>query len=131
MIDSHVTQTKIGEWFGLSAVKVGKILARRGLKDRSGPTRRAVLDGYAKEVVTRDQRSFWVWHAEKAALIVDEALEDGENDRIDRLASQVSEALSEVQKSRNEGNDFIADLLAEHAFEGIPSALVSVIKKRL
>ena len=42
MTPSFVTQSRLGSWFGISSIKVGKILTSNGLKDRHGATQMAI-----------------------------------------------------------------------------------------
>ena len=131
MTNSHVTQTKVGEWFGLSAIKVGRILTAHGLKDRNGPTRLAVEGGYAKSITTRDQLTFWVWDARKTAQILDQELADCETPYIDQLVAQVGDSLAEARRHRSEGNDLLAELILEQTYDGVPPPLIGLIKDRL
>ena len=131
MTPVFVTQSKLGEWFGISAQKIGKILTAHGLKDRSGAIEKAVLGTLAKPVATKDGLSFWVWEATRVSKIIDESLGDVEKPLLDKLTIQVADALQEARRLRNEGCDFVADLLLEQAYEGVPTGLIGLIRERL
>lgn len=74
MTPTFVTQSKVGEWFGLSPVAVGKVLIAHGLKDRHGATEKALLGGYAREARTGTGVTFFVWDAHRVSIILDEAI---------------------------------------------------------
>ena len=130
-MNTFVTQSLLGSWFGISARKIGNLLKAHGLKDRNGATQVAIVGGYAKEATTRDGISFWVWHARKTVQILDEILSGGEKPFLDELIGQVGKALTEAKRQRMEGCDFVADLILEDAFEGVPPGLFPYIKDRL
>ena len=130
-MNSYVTQSSIGEWFGISSIKVGKILIAHGLKDRNGATQEAVRGGLAKQAVTKDGRPFWTWEATRVSKIIDKALGDVETPYIKKVMVQVDEALREAERHRIEGCDFLADLILEGAYEGIPTGLIGLIRGRL
>jgi hypothetical protein len=132
MTPCYVTQTMLGSWFGLSSQAVGKILAARGLKDRTGATQEALLGGFARQVSTRDGIPFYTWDAHRVAPIIDEALGvSAPTPYIDTLARQVGEALAEAEGHRAAGSEFVADLITDGAYEDLPPGLVGLIKRRL
>lgn len=127
-----VTLTKLGGWFDMTAVAVGKVLVGRGLKDKAGATPKALIGGYAKEARTRGDIDFFLWDAGKVAAIIDLTLGgDKPTPFLDRLVAQVGESIAEAQKHRGEGNDFLAELILDRANEGVPPGLVRVINERL
>lgn len=132
MTPIFVTQSTLGQWFGLTPVAVGKVLANHGLKNRFGATEKALLDGFAREARTKTGITFFVWNAEKVSVIIDEVLGNTTpTPYIDALVGQVGEALVEAERQRATGNDFFADLILEAAFQDIPSGLVGLIRERL
>ena len=132
MMPTLVTQSKLGEWFGLSPVAVGRVLIAEGLKDRAGATEKALLGGFAKEARTKSGVTFFVWDAHKVSLILDEVIGGSwPTPFIDGLVAKVGEAVGEAEKHRADDNDFIADVILEHAFEGVPPGLSGLIRHRL
>ena len=131
MMTSYVTQSRLGSWFGISSIKVGKILTMNGLKDGHGATRMAVAGGYAKEAQTKEKIPFWVWDATRASLIIDEALGGVGTAFIDDLVVQVGEALAESQGLREGGDEFVAELIEDQALAGVPPGLVGLLRRRL
>jgi hypothetical protein len=131
MTSSYVTQSRLGSWFGISSIKVGKILAMNGLKDGHGATRMAVAGGYAKEAQTKEKIPFWVWDATKVSLILDAALGDVGTPFIDELVAQAGEALAEAQGLREAGNEFVAELIEDQALAGVPPGLIVLLRRRL
>jgi len=132
MTPCYVVQTTLGGWFGLSPQAVGKILAARGLKDRNGATQEAILGGYAREASTRDGIAFWTWDAHKVTPIIDKAIGgSAPTPYIDTLVRQVGETLAEAETQQAAGSDFVADLITQSAYEGVPPGLIGLIKHRL
>ena len=131
MTHGFVTQSKVGEWFGISALKVGKILVAHGLKDRSVATEKAIVGGIAKQVTMKNGTPIWIWESGRISRLIDDALGDVEKPFIEKLTAQVGEALHEEKCLRNEGSDFVADLLLEQTFVGVPSGLIGLIRDRL
>lgn len=130
-MSTFVTQSLLGSWFGISARKIGNILKAHGLKDRNVATQEAIVGGYAKEATTRDGISFWVWDPIKVVPMLYEALGGVEKPFIDDLVVQVGEALTEANRQRDEGCDFLADLIEDEALAGVPSGLIVLIRARL
>lgn len=125
MNGSHVTQSTLGKWFQLSSIKVGRIQTAHGLKDRNGPTERAVFGGYVKGGTTKDGFPPWTWNAVRASMLIDES---GEESRLDEMVLQVERLLAEAGHQRSIGCNFIADQIADRAFDGIPPELVGLIE---
>ena len=67
----YLTLTQIGKIFGLSNQKIGKILAKIGLRDKNvetgrlKPSKEAFDGGYCKMGPSRGDGYNWVWHREK------------------------------------------------------------------
>ena len=130
--DVWTTLTKLGEWFDMTAVAAGKVLVKRGLKDKAGATTKALIGGYAKEARTKGGVNFFLWEARKVAVIIDLSLDgDKPTPFLDRLVAQVGESIAEAQKHRGEGNEFLAEMILDRANEGVPPGLVRVINERL
>ena len=91
-----------------------------------------MLGGFAKEARTKSGITFFVWDAHMVSVILDDAI-GGTTPTpfIAGLVANVSEAVSEAETHRAEGNDFIADVILEHAFEGVPPGLSGLIRHRL
>ena len=125
-----VSQTDIGHYYGLSAIKVGRVLTELGLKDKAGATQRAIDGGFAVSTPLADGTQHWRWRKGKVLHAFDEyGLE--RVSKQDRAASRLKkEAASlfrqnkpmledgidkffwiEVECTREEGNDALADEL--------------------
>ena len=125
-----VSQTDIGHYYGLSAIKVGRVLTELGLKDKAGATQRAIDGGFAVSTPLADGTQHWRWRKGKVLHAFDEyGLE--RVSKQDRAASRLKkEAASlfrqnkpmledgidkffwiEVECIREEGNDALADEL--------------------
>lgn len=64
---TYMTQTQIGQLFGVSSHEIGKWLVQVGLRDgqRRKPTREAHEGGYCETGPSGQQGYCWVWHSEK------------------------------------------------------------------
>ena len=125
------TQTGIGQRYGLTAVAVGKILTRVGLKQGLEATGKALLTGHARKSYTKDERAYFMWDMELVGEIIEEALVLDGGPKIDLLLERVGKALADLETHRAEGNDWFADLLEEEALSDIPPGLVRVLKRKL
>ena len=67
-----VSQTEIGHKYGLSAIKVGRVLTELGLKDKAGATQRAIDDGFAVSTPLADGTQHWRWHKARVTRAFDE-----------------------------------------------------------
>lgn len=131
-MNTCVTQSQLGEWFGISPIAVGKVLIAHGLKQGAGATEVALLGGFAKEACTRTGVTFFVWDACKVCTILDDAIGGTRpTPFIDDLVAQVGEAIAEAEGHRAKGDDFLADMILENACEGVPTGLVGLIQGRL
>lgn len=125
------TQTWIGQRYGLTAVAVGKILTKVGLKQGPEATGKALLTGHAKKCYMADERVYWMWDMELVGEIIEEALVLDGGPKIDLLKERVGKALADLEAHRAEGNDWYADLLEAEALSDIPPGLVRVLKRKL
>lgn len=56
----YLTLTQLGKMYGLSAIKIGRCLAKIGLRENGQPTRKALEEGFVR-FVEMDQ-GFYSWH---------------------------------------------------------------------
>ena len=85
-----VSQTDIGHYYGLYAIKVGRVLTELGLKDKAGATQRAIDDGFAVSAPLADGTQHWRWRKSKVLRAFDEH-------GIDRVSKQ-KQAQSRLKK---------------------------------
>lgn len=123
-----VSQTDIGHYYGLSAIKVGRVLAELGLKDKAGATQRAIDGGFAVSSPLADGTQHWRWHKAKVLRAFDEhgldrvSKQDQAASRLKKEAAtlfnqhkpDLAEGFDkffwiEVACIREEGNDALAD----------------------
>lgn len=73
----HMTLSQIGEVFGTTSHQVGRWLTNIGLRYESKqgkkPSREAYTGGYVKDVPSKGQGHFWVWHSERTIKALEEA----------------------------------------------------------
>jgi hypothetical protein len=60
----HLSQTQLGELFGVTSHTVGKWLKNLGLRDEAGsPTKKAHDGRFCKQTIAGDKGSLWVWES--------------------------------------------------------------------
>jgi len=93
-MEQYLSQTEIGNLYGVSARIAGAWLVRGGLRGPDGkPTDHAEQNGYCRSVYMTDRgRSFWVWHSARTLELIEDAIRNGgfpvvdEVDEFDQLA---------------------------------------------
>jgi len=71
---SHMTQTQLGELFGVTSHKIGQWLKDLGLRDEDGkPTEEAHDDHYCKQAPSGPTGYHWVWDSHKSVTAFLEA----------------------------------------------------------
>lgn len=95
-----VSQTDIGHYYGLSAIKVGRVLSELGLKDKAGATQRAIDGGFAVSAPLADGTQHWRWHKGKVLRAFDE---HGlvRVSKQDRAASRVKKEAAAIFRQNN------------------------------
>lgn len=125
-----VSQTDIGHTYGLSAIKVGRVLTELGLKDKAGATQRAIDGGFAVSTPLADGTQHWRWHKAKVLRAFDEhgvervSKQKQAQSRVKKEASSLFNQHKplledgmdkmfwlEVECLRSDGNDALADEL--------------------
>jgi hypothetical protein len=127
---SYMTQTRIGELYGLSAVAVGRILTDAGLKMKDGVTPKAITCNYAEERLTAKGIVYWVWNSTSTCEVVERALGASPKPTISKVVQQVQECLDEADKLRAT-DEFFSQLIEEHAYDDIPVGLANVVRTTL
>ena len=70
----YMTQTQIGELFGVSPRKIGKWLAALELRtEKNKPSRLAFDGGFVKQGPSRGDGYNWVWHSVKTVAALEKA----------------------------------------------------------
>jgi len=69
-----ISQTELGEIYGVSSHKVGRWLKDLGLRTEDGrPSRDAINDGMVQQKPsTQPNTFFWCWHAERTCHVFDQ-----------------------------------------------------------
>lgn len=63
---SHMTQTQLGDLFGVTSHKIGQWLKDIGLRDADGkPSDEAHREGYCKQAPSGPSGYHWVWNSEQ------------------------------------------------------------------
>ena len=120
-----VNQTEVGRRFGLSAVKLGKILVEKGLKDSNGATQKALKEEYAKKVFLKDGTKFYLWNDKKVRNVVDLK----EVDQIEYWLLKIKPIYNEADKCLEDGRDKEAQLIEETMFSDVPDKIRDEVEK--
>ncbi len=129
--DKWSSQTNLGKKFGISAIKVGKILLEYGLKDEETKeaTKKALDEGYAKLTPLKDGRNYYMWSIEKVERIL--AKKQDSLSEIDYWVHEVKEILEKANKLSEEGQDKISVLMCEAAYDEVPKAIRGEVKEKI
>jgi hypothetical protein len=126
-----INQTDLGKKFELSAVNIGKILIEHQLKDSKsgGATQKAIEEGYAKSTPLKNGTSFFMWHFQKTKdLICKKHVPLSE---IDYWVNEVKKKISEAKRLFEEGQDKLASLIMDHAYEEVPQKIRAEVKAKV
>jgi hypothetical protein len=126
-----VNQTELGKEFGLSALDLGKILIEQELKDpKSGrATQKAIEGGYAKSTPLKNGTPFFMWHFHKTKGLISKTIVP--LSEVDYWVNEVKKSLSEATRLLKEGQDKLAYLIADHAYEEVPQKVRAEVKTKV
>jgi hypothetical protein len=124
-------QTDLGKSFGLSAVAVGKLFIKKGLKDAvtKEPTAMAQDNGFVKNTPLKDGRPFWMWNRDKVRKLLRE--EHTEISKIDYWVNEVLKNIREAERMSRKGEDKMGSIMLDLALDDVPNNFVEEVKERL
>ena len=124
-------QTELGKHFGISAVKVGKILTEHGLKDSKTKqaTQKALDEGYAKSTPLKDGTPHYLWNIDKIRAILAEKHEP--LNQVDYWVNEIKRLFREANRLVDEGQDKMANLIYDLAYEEIPKKIRKEVKRKV
>jgi phytoene/squalene synthetase len=108
-----ISQTELGQEFGLSAVAVGKHLSALGLKDGSDASATALAKGFAVAAPLRNGIKNYRWNRERCYAALSEAgLQrlDHQAVREAKLDAEARSIVREIERLFDEGEDKMATL---------------------
>jgi hypothetical protein len=108
-----VSQTELGQEFGLSAVAVGKHLSALGLKDGSDASAAALANGFAVAAPLRNGIKNFRWNREHCIAALSEAgLQrlDHQAVREAKLDAEARAIVREIERLLDDGEDKMATL---------------------
>lgn len=124
-------QTNLGKSFGLSAIEIGKILKEHGLKDlETGKATQKALDyGYAKQTPLKNGTMFFMWHIQKVKQLISDTHEV--LSKIDYWTNQVKEIFKEAERLLNKGEDKMAYIMSDFAYDNVPKKFLQKVKTNI
>lgn len=131
------TLTEIGQQFGISAVKTGKLLKEFELRLDSGePAQIAVDDDLCHIVETNGQKPYWLWHGGKIGKIFEQkgiqrSAVSAKEARKTTEARKLARSWMEAQAMLDQGDDKVGFMLADSIMEEIPAVGVDRFNSQL
>lgn len=125
----YKTQTEIGRSFGISAIKLGKILTDLGLKDKNGATQKAIEENYAISSQLKDGKTFFVWNEQQIKPLISQTVKPLSQEEI--YVRGIKESLIEINRlyeSDNGTDHKMSDIMYDLIYDDIPSHILKNIK---
>ncbi len=113
-------QTNLGKKFGLSAIAIGKLFVEEGLKDSKTKlaTEKAINEGYAKSTPLKDGTPYFMWNIEKVRSLIEK--DHKPLSKVEYWVNEVREVVKEAEKLAAEGQDKIAYMMYDSAYDDVP-----------
>lgn len=106
------SQTDIGRKFGISAIKVGIILKKHGLKEENNlATPKALDEGFAKNTPLKDGTPYFMWNVIKVNGLVSQ--EFSKISIEEQIKKEKEKLEREAEQMLDKGEDKMAQLLYE------------------
>ena len=114
------SQTDIGKRFGISAIKVGKILVQHDLKDQETKhaTPKALNEGYAKSTPLKNGTPHYMWNLQKVSKILRKQYTP--LSQVEYWINEVKVALYKANQSLEIAEDKLAYLMYDAIYEEVP-----------
>lgn len=124
-------QTELGKKFGISAIEVGKLLAKYGLRDLStkSATEKAINDEYAKFTPLKDGTQFYMWNIRKCKKLISQ--EHEELSKIDLYANEIRTMIKEAERLDSIGQDKMAYFIWDGLYDDIPKEFREAVKAKI
>jgi hypothetical protein len=126
-----VNQTSLGNMFGLSAIKIGKILIELGLKDaqKGSATEKALSEGYARSTPLKDGTPYFMWNLQKVKSLIskDYTLLS----KVDYWVNLVKKDLDKAYELMDKDQDKLAYMIIDSAYDEVPSDIIEQVKAKI
>ena len=129
--DKWKNQTELGKLFGISSIKIGKILIKEGLKDQKTKkaTEKALNEEYAISTPLKDGTLFYLWNLKKCKKLI--STEYKPINKIDYYFNEVKKIIKEANKLIDEGSDKLGYMMWECAYDDIPKSIKEQVKNKV
>jgi hypothetical protein len=124
-------QTDIGKKFSLSAIAVGKLLIKAGLKDpiTKLATQKAIDEGYAKSTPLNDGTPYFMWNIDKVHPLI--AKDHDQLSDVDYWVNEVLEVYKEAKKLDDDDQDKLAYMMADCAYDNVPNSVIKEVRAKV
>ncbi len=124
-------QTDLGKKFGISAIAVGELLVKAGLKDpkTKRATEKALTDGFAKSTPLKDGTPFFMWNIDKLRDLISK--DHKPLSKVDYWVKDVLETYDYAQSLSDRGEDKSAIFLADSAYEEVPKDIKGEVRLKV
>lgn len=126
--DLWKNQTEIGKMFGISAIKIGKILKENGLKHPKSnhATTTAINEGFAVSQPLKDKTPFFLWNLKKIEPLISKSFIKLSKERIE--INKVKEIVNVCNKLVEFGQDKWAWITYDSRYDEVPNNIVKKIR---
>ena len=127
--DIWSNQTNLGKRFGISAIQVGEILIKHGLKSAKTKeaTKKALDSGYAKSTPLKDGTPYYMWNIQMIQSLLKESYEM--LSEVGYWVNEVKTIFQEADRLTEEGQDKLACFIADSAYDEVPKKIRKEVKK--
>ena len=124
-------QTELGKKFNISAIAVGKLLMKYGLKDPETKlaTKKALNEEYAKSTPLKDGTPYFMWNIHKVHVLISKEYKP--LSKVDYWVNEVQEMLKQADQMCDEGNDKLGYMLADSVYEEVPEYIRQEVEEKV
>lgn len=124
-------QTELGKLFGLSSVKIGKVLIEKGLKDKETKraTEKALKEEYAVFTPLKDGSPFYLWNIKKCKNLISTEIKP--INQIDIYANDIKKKCKEIDKMLDRGEDKLGYMMLDCIYDEVPDSIKDQVKNKV
>lgn len=123
----YINQTELGKTFGISAIKVGKLLQQLGLREGKEPTQRALEEETAKAFYLPDGTPFYKWERGYTEAILEQKVK--RLSKVEFFCDEVRDTIKLADKLYAEGCHKLGDIALDNMYAQVPSDVRPAVRK--